>query len=71
MVDDLTIKCKYFREGCEQMLKVGELKNHQQQCLFYPVCCPNQGCDFIATRRLIKDHIVNCEYKTEICQKGC
>lgn len=56
MVDDLTIKCKYFKEGCECLFKVGELRNHSICCLFYPVACPNSGCDFVAARRHIKDH---------------
>jgi len=35
------------------------------------VACPNSGCDFVAARKLIKEHIGNCEFKTEICKKGC
>jgi hypothetical protein len=71
MVEDLTVMCKYQQEGCEQVMKIGELKHHSSICPYYPVACPNSGCDFIAARRLMKDHITNCEFKTEICQKGC
>jgi hypothetical protein len=31
----------------------------------------NSGCDFVAARYLMKDHVGICEFKTEICQKGC
>lgn len=71
MVDELTILCKYHKEGCEELLKVADLKQHQNNCPFYPVACSNSGCDFVAARRLMKDHIHVCEYKTELCQKGC
>lgn len=52
-------------------MKVADLKQHQNTCPYYPVACPNAGCEFIAARRLMKDHNPTCEYKTEICQKGC
>ena len=71
MVDELTIKCKYWKEGCEQLFKAGDLKPHSTVCPFYPVVCPNSGCDYVAARRLMKDHTPTCEFKTEICQKGC
>jgi hypothetical protein len=71
MVEDLTIRCRYAKEGCEEQFKIGELKHHSAICPYYPIACPNSGCDFIAARRLIKDHTANCEYKTEICKKGC
>lgn len=71
MVEDLTIECRYRSEGCDQQFKIGELKHHSQMCPFTPIACFNSGCDFIAARHLIKDHVATCEYKTEICQKGC
>ena len=71
MVDEVIIKCKYQQHGCDIQYKVGDLKAHSDACLFYPLCCPNQGCDFIAARHLMHDHTVSCEYKTEVCDKGC
>lgn len=67
MVDDLTIMCKYNKEGCDKLFKVGELKQHSDSCIFYPLVCPNSGCDFVAARHLMKDHSAHCEFKTEIC----
>ncbi|CDW86256.1 e3 ubiquitin-protein ligase nrdp1-like [Stylonychia lemnae] len=71
MVDDLQIMCKYFKEGCDKLFKVGELKQHSDTCIYYPLICQNSGCDFIGARHLMRDHSQQCEYKTEICQKGC
>lgn len=71
MVEDLTIRCKYAHAGCDQLMKVGELRAHSELCQLYPVACPNSGCDFVGARYLIKDHTPVCEFKTEICQKGC
>ena len=71
MVDDLLIMCKYNAQGCDKVFKVGELKHHQEECVFYPLVCQNSGCDFVAARHLMKDHAAVCEYKTEICTKGC
>ena len=71
MVDDLDIKCKYFKNGCEGLMKVGDLKRHSEECEYYPLVCSNQGCDYIAARRLMRDHSFSCEFKTEICLKGC
>lgn len=71
MVEDVTVKCKYYANGCDKLFKVGELKSHNSTCLFYPLSCSNNGCDFIAARHLMKDHTPICEFKTEICDKGC
>lgn len=71
MVDDLTIKCKYSASGCDKTFKVSELRQHSDSCTFYPVVCPNQGCDFVGPRYLMTDHTPICEFKTEICQRGC
>jgi hypothetical protein len=67
MVDDMTIQCKYHKEGCKQLFKAGDLKPHADTCIYYPVVCVNSGCDFVAARHLMKDHVGVCEYKTEIC----
>jgi hypothetical protein len=71
MVDDLMIVCKYSKEGCDKIFKVGDLKPHSDTCIYYPLECVNSGCDFIGARHMIKDHAAICEYKTEICMKGC
>eukprot|EP00347_Sterkiella_histriomuscorum_P008107 403346346 len=71
MVEDLTIMCKYNQEGCDKLFKVGELKHHSEICPYHPLSCQNSGCDYVAARHLMKDHHPQCEYKTEICQKGC
>ena len=71
MVDDLLIMCRYHKEGCDRCFKVGELKHHQDVCVYYPLTCPNQGCEFIGARHLMKDHAAVCEFKTEVCNKGC
>ena len=71
MIDDLTIKCRYHANGCDSFFRVSDLHSHRELCQFFPVACPNHGCDFIGARLLIKDHTPTCEFKTEICEKGC
>jgi len=71
MVDDLMVMCRYHKEGCDRCFKVGDLKRHQDVCIYYPLSCPNQGCEFVGARHLMKDHAAICEFKTEVCTKGC
>ena len=71
MIDEMEMKCKYHRNGCESIFKIGVLKEHQAACDFFPIACGNQGCDVISARKLMLEHAPICQFKSEICQKGC
>lgn len=73
MMDDLSIRCKYNEDGCEEIL-TGDpaIRNrHDLKCEYAKVKCKNAMCDVITTRGTMKEHSENCEFRTQKCTKGC
>ena len=56
------IRCDYATRGCDEVLELGTLQTHVQDCDFMPVSCSNEGCDKIVSKRDVKHH------ESELCQ---
>ena len=62
------ISCDYATRGCDEVLELGTLKTHVQDCDFMPVSCSNEGCDKIVSKRDVKHHENElCQFKTTTC----
>ena len=62
------ISCDYATRGCDEVLELGTLQAHVQDCDFMPVSCSNEGCDEIVSKRDVKRHENNlCQFKTTTC----
>ena len=62
------ISCDYATRGCDEVLELGTLQTHVQNCDFMPVSCSNEGCDKIVSKRDVKHHENElCQFKTTTC----
>ena len=62
------ISCDYAIRGCDEVLELGALQTHVQDCDFMPVSCSNEGCDKIVSKRDVKHHENElCQFKTTTC----
>ena len=62
------ISCDYATRGCDEVLELGTLQTHVQDCDFMPVSCSNEGCDKIVSKRDVKHHENElCQFKTTTC----
>ena len=62
------ISCDYATRGCDEVLELGALQTHVQDCDFMPVSCSNEGCDKIVSKRDVKHHENElCQFKTTTC----
>ena len=62
------ISCDYTTRGCDEVLELGTLQTHVQDCDFMPVSCSNKGCDKIVNKRDVKHHENElCQFKTTTC----
>ena len=62
------ISCDYATRGCDEVLELGALQTHVQDCDFMPVSCSNEGCDKIVCKRDVKHHESElCQFKITTC----
>lgn len=71
-LDALKLRCKNFERGCEIISTLQALPHHEnEECDFELTQCPSPGCEEYLQRRLIREHLTNCEFRTTECPKGC
>ena len=62
------ISCDHATRGCVEVLELGALQTHVQDCDFMPVSCSNEGCDKIVSKHDVKHHENElCQFKTTTC----
>ena len=63
-LNDLNIRCGYHDRGCEEIVQLQHLDQHEDSCGFTPAVCKNQGCGAILNKRdLIHHESELCEYR--------
>ena len=67
-LDELNIRCVYRDRGCEEIVQLQHLDQHEDSCGFTPAVCKNQGCGAILNKRdLIHHESELCEYRKLKC----
>ena len=67
-LDELNIRCVYRDRGCEEIVQLQHLDQHEDSCGFTPAVCGNQGCRAILNKRdLIYHESELCEYRKLKC----
>ena len=67
-LDELNIRCVYRGRGCEEIVQLQHLDEHEDSCGFTPAVCGNQGCGAILNQRdLILHESELCEYRKLKC----
>ena len=61
-LDELNIRCVYRDRGCEEIVQLQHLDQHEDSCGFTPAVCRNQGCGAILNKRDLIHH------ESELCE---
>ena len=68
MLNELNIRCVYIDRGCQEILQLQHLDQHEITCGFTPAVCTNQGCGSIVNQRdLIHHESEACEFRKLKC----
>ena len=67
-LDELNIRCVYRDRGCEEIVQLQHIDQHEDSCGFTPAVCGNQGCGAILNKRDFIHHESElCEYRKLKC----
>ncbi|CAB4001406.1 RING finger 151-like [Paramuricea clavata] len=67
-INELNIHCIYINRGCQDILQLQHLDNHEATCGFTPAVCSNQGCGATLNQRdLIHHESEICEFRKLKC----
>jgi hypothetical protein len=68
ILNELNIHCVYNNRGCQEILQLQHLDNHEATCGFTPAVCTNQGCGATLNQRdLIHHQSELCEFRKLKC----
>ena len=67
-INELKIHCVYNDRGCQEIVQLQHLDQHEATCGFTPAVCTNQGCGATLNQRdLIHHESEVCEYRKLKC----
>ena len=67
-LDELNIHCVYHDRGCQEIVQLQHLDQHEDSCGFTPAVCRNEGCGVSLNKRdLIHHESELCEYRKLKC----
>ena len=67
-LDESKIRCVYHDRGCEEILQLQHLDQHEDSCGFTPAVCTNPGCGATLNKRDLAIHESElCEYRKLKC----
>ena len=67
-LDELKIRCVYHDRGCEEVVQLQHLDQHEDSCGFTPAVCTNPGCGATLNMRDLTIHkSERCEYRKLKC----
>ena len=67
-LNELNIRCVYHDRGCEEIVQLQHLDQHEDSCGFTPAVCRNQDCGVTLNKRdLIHHETELCEYRKLKC----
>ena len=68
ILNELNIHCVYNNRGCQEILQLQHLDNHEATCGFTPAVCTNQGCGVTLNQRDLVHHQSElCEFRKLKC----
>ena len=62
MLNELRIRCVYVDRGCQEIVQLQHLDQHEAACGFTPAVCTNQGCGATVNQRDFIHH------ESEVCE---
>lgn len=68
--DSVLIKCVRFREGCNAVEPIANIKKHEMlECDYRPVICEHSGCNQEVCYKDYQQHLLECKFKEITCEK--
>ena len=68
MLNESKIRCVYIDRGCQEIVQLQHLDQHEATCGFTPAVCTNQGCGATVNQRdLIHHESEVCEFRKLKC----
>ena len=68
LLNELKIHCVYIDKGCQEIVQLQHLDQHEATCGFTPAVCTNQGCGATVNQRdLIHHESEVCEFRKLKC----
>ena len=68
IINELKIHCVYIDRGCQEIVQLQHLDQHEATCGFTPAVCTNQGCGATVNQRdLIHHESEVCEFRKLKC----
>ena len=61
-LDELNIRCVYHDRGCQEIVQLQHLDQHEDSCGFTPAVCRNQSCGVTLNKRDLVHH------ESELCE---
>ena len=61
-LNELNIRCVYHDRGCQEIVQLQHLNQHEDSCGFTPAVCRNQGCGATLNKRDVIHH------ESELCE---
>ena len=61
-LDELNIRCVYHDRGCQEIVQLQHLDQHEDSCGFTPAVCSNDGCGVSLNKRDLVHH------ESELCE---
>ena len=62
MLNESKIRCVYIDRGCQEIVQLQHLDQHEATCGFTPAVCTNQGCGATVNQR----HLIH--HESEVCE---
>ena len=67
-LDESKIRCVYHDRGCQEIVQLQHLDQHEDSCGFTPAVCTNPGCGATLNKRDLTIHESElCEYRKLKC----
>ena len=70
-LDDLQIRCVNEPDGCPVVHSLGLAEQHEGQCQYAKLQCPNAGCTVVLNRQALDEHRQQCPLRRLRCPNGC
>ena len=68
ILNELNIRCLYNERGCQEILQLQHIDQHEATCGFTPAICTNQGCGVTVNKRDLIHHESDvCEFQKLKC----
>ena len=67
-LNELNIRCVYYDRGCQEIVQLQHLDQHEDSCGFIPAVCANPGCGVTLNKRdLVHHQSEECEFRKVKC----